>query len=202
MPASHTTLYRLRSEEGDLLYVGIAGNPGRRFEQHSRDKFWWGEVKTIALDHFPSRPEALRAERTAIQTERPRYNSETSKADDVREMVQRWLETWLSEHPPTAVAGDWFIQPLDDVSSDLKVGQVVSVGGDGAVLCFYDPVLNSPIRAMPETVSKHELASWHLFPDYTDWRWLVDVALSRRRAADSHGDRLDGLSVKEGRAVT
>lgn len=69
-----TTLYRLLDNTNELLYVGIAGNPGRRFEQHKADKPWWGEVTHIDLIHFGTREEALIAEREAIQTEHPRYN--------------------------------------------------------------------------------------------------------------------------------
>lgn len=73
-PAESTTLYRLRDIAGRLLYVGIAGNPGRRFDQHAKDKAWWGEVASVNLQHFDSRPEALKAEREAIELEHPVYN--------------------------------------------------------------------------------------------------------------------------------
>lgn len=69
-----TSLYRLRDTSGRLLYVGIAGNPGRRFEQHAGDKPWWGQVASITLEHHPDRGAALDAERHAIQTEAPAYN--------------------------------------------------------------------------------------------------------------------------------
>jgi len=69
-----TSLYRLFGADDELLYVGVAGNPGRRFEQHRKDKPWWGEVITVTLEHFPTRPDALAAEVTAIEEERPRYN--------------------------------------------------------------------------------------------------------------------------------
>lgn len=69
-----TALYRLRSTDGALLYIGVAGNPGRRFEQHATDKPWWSEVATITLAHYPDRAAALAAERDAIHAERPRYN--------------------------------------------------------------------------------------------------------------------------------
>lgn len=69
-----TTLYRLYDPEGTLLYVGIAGNPGRRLQDHRRDKPWWGEVSVIKLEHFPSRPEAEAHEVAAIHAERPTHN--------------------------------------------------------------------------------------------------------------------------------
>jgi predicted GIY-YIG superfamily endonuclease len=69
-----TSVYRLFDADGDLLYVGIAGNPGRRFEQHRADKPWWGEVSRIDLEHWPTRQEAAEAESQAIREESPRYN--------------------------------------------------------------------------------------------------------------------------------
>lgn len=71
---SPTTLYRLRDAADTLLYVGIAGNPGRRFEQHRADKPWWGNVTHIALEHHPTREAALEAETVAIRTENPLHN--------------------------------------------------------------------------------------------------------------------------------
>lgn len=70
----HTTLYRLHDTDGRLLYVGIAGNPGRRFEQHADDKPWWSEVARIDLRHFDDRGVALQAEKEAIIVERPVHN--------------------------------------------------------------------------------------------------------------------------------
>lgn len=69
-----TTLYRLFDTEGALLYVGIAGNPGRRWEQHRKDKPWWGDVASTRLEHFATREEAAAAELEAIRTEDPRHN--------------------------------------------------------------------------------------------------------------------------------
>lgn len=69
-----TTVYRLFDTDDRLLYVGIAGNPGRRFEQHRTDKAWWGDVARIDLEHFATREDALEAERHAITTERPTHN--------------------------------------------------------------------------------------------------------------------------------
>lgn len=69
-----TTLYRLYGTGGELLYIGIAGNPGRRFEQHRADKPWWGDVVGITLEHHPTRAQAADAELEAIQAENPRHN--------------------------------------------------------------------------------------------------------------------------------
>lgn len=85
-----TTLYRLHDAAGHLLYVGIGGNPGRRFEQHHGDKPWWGQVAHITLEHHPTRQAALTAELKAIRTENPRHNI----AGRLRLVVPAW------EHRP------------------------------------------------------------------------------------------------------
>jgi hypothetical protein len=71
---SPTTVYRLYGHDGALLYIGVAGNPGRRFEQHAGEKPWWGEVKRADLTHYPTREQALLVERNSIAAEHPRHN--------------------------------------------------------------------------------------------------------------------------------
>lgn len=69
-----TTLYRLYGHDDTLLYIGIAGNPGRRFEEHRRDKLWWGDVAVAKLEHHPSRSLAEAHEAKAIRSEQPLHN--------------------------------------------------------------------------------------------------------------------------------
>jgi predicted GIY-YIG superfamily endonuclease len=73
-PPRPSTLYRFFDHAGALLYVGVAGNPGRRWEQHAKAKSWWATVATTTVEHFASRDEALAAEREAIANERPLHN--------------------------------------------------------------------------------------------------------------------------------
>lgn len=90
--SSPTTLYRLYNADGGLLYVGIAGNPGRRFEQHRQDKPWWGSVANIRLEHFPTRDAASEAELKAIRTEHPQHNIVGREMPTVRiGGFTRWL---------------------------------------------------------------------------------------------------------------
>lgn len=72
--SAHTTLYRLYDSDDNLLYVGIAGNPGRRFEQHHDEKPWWSEVARTDLQHYDERAAALIAEQAAIVAEKPLHN--------------------------------------------------------------------------------------------------------------------------------
>lgn len=61
-----TALYRLYDAAGRLLYVGVAANPERRWEQHSRDKAWWPEVERRTCEWLDTRGQAERQEREAV----------------------------------------------------------------------------------------------------------------------------------------
>lgn len=77
-----TTLYRLFDQKHQLLYVGIAWNPGERFKQHRHGKPWWSEVASAELAHYPSRALAMDAEVAAIKSEQPRHNVVHNRAAD------------------------------------------------------------------------------------------------------------------------
>lgn len=94
-----TTLYRLFDQTGVLLYVGIAGNPGRRWEQHRADKPWWGDVATTRLEHFPTREAALSAELDAIRSENPRHNVVGKNQQSTRGFT-RWLSRQRDRNDP------------------------------------------------------------------------------------------------------
>ncbi len=83
LDSTPATLYRLFAADGDLLYVGIAANLGRRFEQHAEQKPWWSEVVHIRLEHHASRLAALTAETRAIRDEYPRHNVVHNTGDEV-----------------------------------------------------------------------------------------------------------------------
>ena len=67
-------LYRFYSATGQLLYVGITMRPPERFKSHRDTKRWWSEVSGITVENYSNRVELERAERRAIQVERPQYN--------------------------------------------------------------------------------------------------------------------------------
>lgn len=85
-----TTLYRLFDCDRRLLYVGISRNPGRRFMEHYADKFWWEDVHDIKLERYYTREDALDAERSAIQSERPLYNKTHNKLQVVDNFETSW----------------------------------------------------------------------------------------------------------------
>jgi hypothetical protein len=73
-------LYRFFGLSGDLLYVGRTVDPGARWRKHVDGKPWWTEVGTVQVEHFLDLNEVSAAERTAIQTEYPRYNIQYARS--------------------------------------------------------------------------------------------------------------------------
>lgn len=72
-PRPHV-LYRLFSESGVLLYIGITDRGPRRWVEHARSKTWFGSVARFEIERFDSRPDLEAAEVLAIRSERPLYN--------------------------------------------------------------------------------------------------------------------------------
>lgn len=69
-------VYRLLGEDFRLLYIGCTGNLATRLGQHRTKRPWWSEVVCYSLErHGADRAGALVAERAAILSEQPPYNS-------------------------------------------------------------------------------------------------------------------------------
>ncbi len=83
-------LYRFYDAAGSLLYIGLTVDPGTRWKTHRREKPWWLDVANISIEHFPDRASVERAERVAIQTERPRYNSTHNTNRQLASTRWRW----------------------------------------------------------------------------------------------------------------
>jgi predicted GIY-YIG superfamily endonuclease len=80
--AERTALYRLYDADDRLLYIGVSKRPKLRFEEHRMNgSRWISQVTRRDITWHPSRPEALAAEKAAIQTEHPRHNG-TYNYDD------------------------------------------------------------------------------------------------------------------------
>lgn len=132
-PPRPTTLYRLFNADDQLLYVGIAGNPGRRWEQHRGDKLWWGDVARTTLEHFDTREEAERAEITAIKTEHPLRNivhnrgGKPAPAPPLAPGATTW--TWYSRrsgHQFTEqLALYWFID-MESITDDYYADEITA----------------------------------------------------------------------------
>jgi predicted GIY-YIG superfamily endonuclease len=75
LPAGMTTLfYHVWDGHGQLLYVGVTGNPVERWRRHAQKRQWWSLVALITWEPYAKEHLALAAERAAIRLERPVYN--------------------------------------------------------------------------------------------------------------------------------
>lgn len=90
-------LYRMRNTEKDLLYVGISNDPKSRWEDHAEGKSWWLEVASVEIEHFANREDVERAEREAIDLEKPRYNIAHRKVATPAELHAILLELQTNE---------------------------------------------------------------------------------------------------------
>jgi hypothetical protein len=68
-------LYHHFDTNGVLLYVGVSLAPISRLQHHSVSSEWFDEIVTITIERLSSREAAFKAERFAIETEKPRYNT-------------------------------------------------------------------------------------------------------------------------------
>ena len=69
-----TYLYKLYDKNNNLLYVGITTNYKIRFRIHSKKHSWWNKVSRRWIKKYPSRTLALKAEKTIIANQNPKYN--------------------------------------------------------------------------------------------------------------------------------
>ena len=163
-----TTLYRFFDADDRLLYVGIAGNPGRRFHQHANGpdgKPWWSHVARSTMEHFDTREEAAAAEVAAIVTEHPlhnvAHNNGTGTNTDAIKLGDRrtypsgrladgtpwWLEWYGGAYCNLVVDWVWGLPPQVDENewltrSTLGAGAVLALNGD-------DVGISTGIRCLP-----------------------------------------------------
>lgn len=73
--ATHV-LYRLFSNNGELLYVGVTKDLNARLRAHANTQKWWGLVHHSAtgIEWFATPESASRAEQAAIRDEEPVFN--------------------------------------------------------------------------------------------------------------------------------
>lgn len=88
-------LYRLRSGDGALLYVGITRDWPARMKQHQTDKPWWSEVLGVELVRMDCTRRQIEAiERAVIRSEQPTHNKqhavETPCVDPARFVTDDW----------------------------------------------------------------------------------------------------------------
>lgn len=68
-------LYRWFNEEGQLLYVGISRQIGRRVKEHSKTAAWFTQAAYMTLEWATDQLELEAMEKKAIQQEGPLHNT-------------------------------------------------------------------------------------------------------------------------------
>ncbi len=91
---AETALYFWYDADGRLLYVGITEDLATRQTSHAKKSSWSAFAATSEVRRFASRVEAERAEKAAIEAERPLFNH---VHNDTAEARQR-LVAYLIEH--------------------------------------------------------------------------------------------------------
>lgn len=89
---TRTALYRYWDVRGELLYVGVAGNPDVRWREHRGRSEWAKFSEDRQVEWFESRRDALKAEAAAIWNERPVFNIAGSRPG-----AHRWRAAYLAE---------------------------------------------------------------------------------------------------------
>lgn len=102
MFAEQTVLYRLYDEHGQLLYVGVTGDPRARWKEHRTKMPWWPEVAWRHLELYDTGVEARHAEARAIWDEQPLYNRTAGKDAD-----GKWVDVPLPGGCPDPPGYAW-----------------------------------------------------------------------------------------------
>jgi hypothetical protein len=67
-------LYRHLGDDNKLLYVGISFNALVRLKSHKHNSSWYDKVKSVVIEKYETRDDALIAEKVAIENEKPLFN--------------------------------------------------------------------------------------------------------------------------------
>lgn len=68
-------VYRCRDKAGRLLYVGSSRDVPKRVAAHRARSAWGLTVTSVEVAAYATKADALAAEREAIKTEQPRWNT-------------------------------------------------------------------------------------------------------------------------------
>lgn len=66
-------------DEYQTRYVGYTENPSRRIKEHSKQKPWFSDIKTVNIRRFATKEEALKTEAFEIDFGEDLYNLDLNK---------------------------------------------------------------------------------------------------------------------------
>lgn len=161
--AVRTALYRHWDASERLLYVGIACDPVRRVNAHRERSAWFDRIGRIDIEWFPSRREALQAERKAIQSEQPWFNVHHARSAG-GDSAERGLK-WAVLHLESGRIDGWYRAEAD--AQD--------------VLDFLREQFAAQHFVMLKERSKDHNTNWAQFRLYVDGRnkWMLDIGNSQ-----------------------
>lgn len=87
-----TKLYRHFDKEGRLLYVGISLSVMQRLASHRQYAAWFKHLASTTYEDYPTRKEALAAEKLAIKAEKPLYNIAHNEVPIIERKCYKTLE--------------------------------------------------------------------------------------------------------------
>ena len=100
-------LYRAYDESGQLLYVGISGKWSERLHQHERTSDWMTQTDYVKIERFETRAEVSRAEKRAVEQERPKYNRQYSQDYESPgnhfQQIKLWFKTGTTDAKHSAL---------------------------------------------------------------------------------------------------
>jgi hypothetical protein len=147
-------LYRHFDADGKLLYVGISLSALSRLAQHKDHSAWYKSIVNVTIQEFPSREEALAAERRAILEEQPAHNirrpkpetpiNKISKLRGTAQEASREMLVWrIAEFNP--------VYTIDEVARALGIGPVIAKrliekGEIGHVILRYETCTGKPSK--------------------------------------------------------
>lgn len=85
-------VYRCFDETGRLIYVGRSATPHTRLEFHRRNSWWAPQAVRVKIAVFPNKEQASAAERDAIASENPRWNTLGKWANNATWSEQDYLD--------------------------------------------------------------------------------------------------------------
>ena len=169
----NTQLYRHFDGERKLLYVGISLSTFARLSQHKDHSDWFKKIKSVEIENFETREEAMAAERKAIQSEDPMFNIAMKKtlAQIEKENRQVLKQAVLIEKEKDEVIHRYvqhhLTYKIEDVMEILNMRQpeMDRYINEGR-LSFFE-VVGRPSRGRPPKIKKM-VSGWSLI-DFIDY---------------------------------
>jgi predicted GIY-YIG superfamily endonuclease len=172
----NTQLYRHFDETRQLLYVGISLSTFARLSQHKAHSDWFKKIKSVEIENFETREEAMAAEREAIKNESPMFNIAMKKTMAEIEKERKQLANQGAEKDArieeeknaiTRYVGYQLAYEMDDLRRLLNIQRSeLERHVDQGNLSFFE-VEGRPARGRPPKI-KRMVSGWSLI-DFIDY---------------------------------